>query len=125
MWGGGGLEVGEGVEGHLPVQLHSLHGLVLVQKHGSILEEQALHLWYAVLLRQGNSLIPLAERHTALHSALHLPTLHHPTQGQPCHAAECAASDQRGTCHKALIVSEHICLCFLGLQKGRECQEVP
>ena len=77
MRAGGG---GGGVDYHLPVQLHSLHGLVLVQQHGSILEQQALHLWYAVLLRQGNSLIPLAESHTALHSALHLPTLQHPTQ---------------------------------------------
>ena len=74
--GGGGF--------YLPVQLHSLQGLVLVQQHGSILEQQALHLWYAVLLRQGNSLIPLAQSHTALHSALHLPTLQCPRPCQPC-----------------------------------------
>ena len=56
----GGDGEGGGLKVHLLVQLHSLHSFVLVQQHGSILEQQALHLWYAILLCQGNSLIPLA-----------------------------------------------------------------
>ena len=35
---------------YLSVELHSLHDLLLLQQHGSVLEQQALHLRYAVLL---------------------------------------------------------------------------